>query len=51
MRNTESLGLVLYDASDKMSITASENSLNHNMELIDAELAKKMAAPETGKTG
>lgn len=31
MRNTGNLGLVLYDTSDKMSITATNNSLNHNM--------------------
>lgn len=51
MRNTNNLGLALYDASDKMNITGAENSLNHNMELLDAELAKKMAAPETGEAG
>ena len=35
MRQTSNLGLALYDASDKMNITGAENSLNHNMELID----------------
>ena len=35
MRRTENLGLSLYDASDKMNITGAENSLNHNMQLID----------------
>lgn len=51
MRNTNNLGLALYDTSDKMRITAVENSLNHNMELLDAELAKKMATPEGGTVG
>ncbi len=51
MRNTDNLGLALYDANDKMSITAAENSLNHNMELLDAEVAKKMSAPESGTAG
>lgn len=51
MRNTNNLGLALYDASDKMRITAAENSLNHNMELIDAEFSKKMSAPESGAPG
>lgn len=51
MRNTENLNLALYDASDKMNITGAENSLNHNMELLDAELAKKMSAPYSGATG
>lgn len=35
MRRTENLGLSLYDSTDKMNITGAENSLNHNMELID----------------
>lgn len=39
MRSTTNLGLALYDASDKMNVTGSENSLNHNMELIDAAIA------------
>ena len=51
MRNTGNLGLALYDASDKMNITGSENSLNHNMEIIDAQVARKMEAPETGEAG
>lgn len=40
MRQTENLGLALYDTTDKMNITGAENSLNHNMELIDAEMAR-----------
>lgn len=48
MRNTENLKLALYDASDKMSITSAENSLNHNMELIDAALAKKINTSTSG---
>ena len=51
MRNTNNLHLALYDASDKMNITGSTNSLNHNMELLDAEVAKKMAAPDGGTAG
>lgn len=35
MRKTTNYGLVLYDLEDKMSITAEENSLNANMEIID----------------
>lgn len=38
MRKTGNLGLSLYDASDKMSITGKSDSLNHNMELIDNEI-------------
>ena len=38
MRKTGNLGLSLYDASDKMSITGESDSLNHNMELIDSEI-------------
>ena len=38
MRKTGNLGLSLYDASDKMSITGESDSLNHNMELIDNEI-------------
>ena len=41
MRKTTNYGLALYDAEDKMSITASENSLNANMELIDSTLKEK----------
>lgn len=31
MRQTENLGLSLYDSSDKMNITGESYSLNHNM--------------------
>lgn len=51
MRQTTNLGLALYDTTDKMSITGAENSLNHNMELIDAEMAKKMETPQSGEAG
>lgn len=51
MRQTSNLGLALYDTTDKMNITGEENSLNHNMELLDAEVAKKMSAPESGTAG
>lgn len=35
MRQTDNLGLALYDTTDKMNITGSESSLNHNMEILD----------------
>ena len=35
MRQSSNLGLALYDKTDLMNITGLENSLNHNMELID----------------
>jgi hypothetical protein len=38
MKKTTNLGLALYENSDKFAITASENSLNHNMELIDSAI-------------
>ena len=38
MRKTTNYGLALYDKEDKMNITSEENSLNHNMELIDSAL-------------
>lgn len=39
MKKTTNLGLSLYEKEDKLSITANENSLNHNMELIDEAIA------------
>ena len=41
MRKTSNYGLALYDLEDKMSITAEEDSLNANMEIIDEALAEK----------
>ena len=41
MRKTTNYNLSLYDSTDKMAITASENSLNANMELIDGALKEK----------
>ena len=38
MRKTSNYNLSLYDKTDKMTITAEEDSLNHNMELIDSAL-------------
>lgn len=38
MRKTTNYGLALYDSTDKMSITAEENSLNANMKIIDNKL-------------
>ena len=35
------MGLSLYEANDKFAITATENSLNHNMELIDEQVENK----------
>lgn len=42
MRKTNNYGLVLYDSTDKMNITAEENSLNANMEIIDNELKNRL---------
>lgn len=50
MRQTSNLGLALYDSEDKMNITGAENSLNHNMELID-EAIHNIPAGEPGQTG
>lgn len=41
MRKTTNYGLSLYDKEDKMRITAEENSLNANMEIIDGALKEK----------
>ena len=38
MKKTHNLGLSLYETTDKFNITKSEDSLNHNMELIDDAL-------------
>lgn len=38
MRHTENLGLSLYDREDKMNITGETESLNHNMQLLDAAI-------------
>ena len=38
MRHTENLGLSLYDIEDKMNITGETDSLNHNMQLLDAAI-------------
>lgn len=35
MKQTSNLGLALYEPDDNFSITTNENSLNHNMEIID----------------
>ena len=35
MKQTTKLGLTIYEPTDKFNITSDENSLNHNMELID----------------
>ena len=41
MRHTENLGLSLYDSEDKMNITGETESLNHNMQLLDAAIWDK----------
>lgn len=38
MRHTENLGLSLYDREDKMNITGKTDSLNNNMQLLDAAI-------------
>ena len=38
MRKTGNLGLSLYDIEDKMNITGETDSLNHNMQLLDAAI-------------
>lgn len=41
MRKTSNYGLALYDPTDKMSITAEEDSLNANMVIIETELENR----------
>ena len=40
MNKTTKLGLSLYESNDKFAITASEDSLNHNMDLIDEAIGE-----------
>lgn len=47
MRKTTNYGFVLYDPTDKMNITGSENSLNASMEKLD-EVLKNIADKSTG---
>ena len=51
MKQSSNLGLALYDKTDLMNITGLENSLNHNMELIDSEISQlsqnKAATPKS----
>ena len=49
MRKTTNYGLALYDVTDKMIITANEDSLNHNMELIDNVLKEKATIEDMTK--
>lgn len=49
MRKTANYGLALYDPEDNFSITASEDSLNNNMELIDEALKDKVALTDLKK--
>lgn len=46
MRKTVNYGLSLYDVNDKMTITAEEDSLNANMEIIDKTLKEKATIKE-----
>lgn len=48
MRQTDNLGLALYDTTDKMNVTGATNSLNHNMELIDAALGNQAGGASGG---
>ena len=41
MKKTDNYKLTLYDKEDKMNITAEENSLNANMQIIDRALKEK----------
>ena len=43
MRQTTNYNLSLYDTEDNFSITAEENSLNANMEIIDNALKEKIS--------
>ena len=46
-KQTENLKLHLYDTNDKFNITAEDNSLNNNMELIDAAISSKAGKKTT----
>lgn len=48
MRKTTNYGLVLYDTTDKMNITGSEDSLNASMEIIDSKLKEIANNPSSG---
>ena len=48
MKKTANYNLSLYETTDKLSITASEDSLNANMELIDSALNEKANANDLG---
>ena len=47
MKKSNNLGLALYDKTDLMNITGLENSLNHNMELIDSEISQLSVNKQT----
>lgn len=46
MKQTDNYKLSLYDAEDKFSITAEENSLNANMKIIDEALYEKITSDD-----
>ena len=51
MKKTTKLGLSLYDSNDKFSITAENDSLNHNMEILDQAISEKKTPYEYAKDG
>jgi hypothetical protein len=46
MKKTNNLDLVLYESNDKFNITASENSLNANMKIIDEAIGNTVTTSE-----
>jgi hypothetical protein len=48
MNKTTNLGLTLYEKADTFAITANEDSLNHNMELIDEAIVSKPGIKTNG---
>ena len=42
MKLTDNLKLCLYSKADLMHITRADNSLNHNMEIIDEAIVNKV---------
>lgn len=49
MKKTKNLGLALYEAGDRFSITDDVNSLNNNMELIDKALSENAPSARIGE--
>lgn len=42
MKQTDNLGLALYEPTDKFSITGEQNSLNANMKIVDKVITEKI---------